>query len=297
MAKATAKFDVYQHVTDSIVAHLEAGTPPWRKPWTGTEASTAFPKRSTGEYYQGINVILLWLTAMEREFKSAHWFTYKQAAEQGGQVRKGEKSTQVIYFNTVERENADGETKAIPFAKVYRVFNADQIDGLPDSFYRKAEPPKDLGTQADPALDRLFGAMGIKTITHDKPQAFYRHNDDCVYMPPIATFFEAGRYYSVLAHEYVHATGAKHRVGRFDDQKRDRKSYAFEELVAEIGACMLLCRLGIAPDFADSTSYIDNWLKALQDDKRLIFKAASASSKAMDWLCGQLEASGMGIAA
>ena len=212
-------FDLYQHVTDTIIASIEAGTPAWRKPWTGENGGAAFPRRANGEPYRGINVLMLWLTAADKGYRAAHWFTYRQAQDAGGQVRKGEKSSTVVKYGTVEREAEGGEdTRKIPYLKAYRVFNAEQIDGLPAEFYGiPAEAPRDLGTAADPALEAFFAATGADIRTSDDPRAYYNPGDDFIHMPPVATFHNADGYYATLAHEATHnaATGIMpHDVGR-----------------------------------------------------------------------------------
>jgi antirestriction protein ArdC len=167
-------FDAQKHVTDRIIAAMEAGTPPWRKPWTGG-GGAAFPYRACGEPYRGINVILLWLEAHEKGYASRFWFTYRQAQALGGQVRKGEKSASVIKFGTFEKEGATPEEdrRAIPYTKLYAVFSADQIDGLPEQYYRRVEPPRDLGTAADPALEAFFAATGAVIESTPDPRAYY----------------------------------------------------------------------------------------------------------------------------
>ena len=278
-----AKFDVYQEVTDQIVNAMEAGTPPWRKPWTGDSAGFVMPKRANGEMYKGINVLMLWMMAEQRGYTSETWFTYRQASEAGGQVRKGEKSTTVIYYNTVKAEDEHGEEKTIPFAKAYRVFNADQIEGLPAEFYQKQSEPRDLGTVADPELETFFVSTGAKIVTSDKPEAYFSPADDLIHMPPIETFYSANEYYGVLSHEGIHWTGSEKRLARIEKFQK-KAGYAFEELIAEIGSCMLCAQIGVIPQFDQSAAYIEGWLKALKDDKRFIFKAASAAQKATDYL-------------
>lgn len=151
-----AKFDVYSHVTEQIIAQIEAGTPPWRKPWTGGAAGTALPMRWNGEAYRGINILILWATASAKGYSSERWMTFKQAQELGGHVRKGEKSSTVVKFGTVEREDENGEERQVPYARAYRVFNADQIEGLAADFYLLPDPPRDRGTVADPELEAFF---------------------------------------------------------------------------------------------------------------------------------------------
>lgn len=285
-----AKFDAYQEVTNSIIAAIEEGCPPWQKPFTGDKGGACFPIRSTGEAYQGINVLMLWLQADKNEFNSAHWFTYKQASERKAQVKKGSKSSRIIFFSNLNREDDKGEEYQIPFIKTSNVFNADQIEGLPADYYVEVEPIQDLGTEPDARLDQIFKAIGIKTKTTDEPRAFYSPANDYVHMPPIETFKSAEAYYTTLAHEQIHATGAKHRLDREFSGKK--KTYAFEELIAEIGACMLGAKIGMKPDFGNSGAYIEGWLKCLEEDKKAIFQAASQAQKAVNYLFADFDNEG-----
>lgn len=279
------QFDIQQHVTDSIIEAMEGGCPPWRQPWTGNKAGSTFPLRANGDAYRGINVLMLWLIASQKGFASPFWFTFKQAKEAGGRVRRGEKSTSVVYFNTLEKEDeVTGEEVKIPYMRGYRVFNADQIDGLPDEFYLPtAVEARDLGTEVDPALEAFFVASGAQIETTEKPEAFYHPARDVIHMPPIQTFHDAGGYYATLAHEAIHWTGHKTRLDRLP-KGRNSTTYAREELVAEIGACMICLSIGLTPDFGQSAAYIDGWLKALRNDKKFIFTAASAAQKAVDYI-------------
>lgn len=280
---AKGRFEIYQEVTDRIVAAIEAGTPPWRKPWTGSAPGMAVPTRSTGEPYRGINVLMLWLTAEARGFSAAHWFTYAQAQAAGGQVRRGETSALVVKYGTVEKEGEGGEIETVPFARAYRVFNADQIDGLPEAFYRRGEPPRDLGTACDPVLDAWFAGTGLTIKTSAEPRAYYDMRADRIHMPPVATFESTARYVDTLAHEACHATGHASRLDRLAAYAR-REDYAREELVAEIGGAMLCASLGLPSDYDQNGAYIESWLKAMRADKREIFRAASAAQRAADFL-------------
>lgn len=239
------------------------------------------PLRSNGEPYRGINVLVLWSVAASKGYTSARWLTFNQAKALNAHVRKGEKAATVVKFGTVEKEDENGEEKLIPFAKAYSVFNADQIDGLPAEFYRKPEPAQVIGTEADPEMEAFFKATGADIETTSLPRAFYDITADRIHMPPIATFHEAAGYYGTLAHELTHWTGAASRLDRFT-RFSDRKAYAFEELIAEIGNCLLCASLGLTPDFAQSGAYIEGWLRALKEDNRAIFRAASEAQKAVD---------------
>lgn len=279
------KFDLHQTITDQIIAAIEAGCPPWRKPWTGSTAGACLPLRHNGEPYRGINILVLWSVAATQGYTSARWLTFKQAKDLGASVRKGEKSATVVKFGTIEKEDEHGEERVIPYAKAYRVFNADQIERLPADFYVQPEPARDLGTEADPALDAFFAATGATIDTTKEPRAYYNIPQDRIHMPPIATFHDASGYYGTLAHELTHWTGAASRLDRFG-RFADRKAYAFEELVAEIGNCLLCATLGLTPDFAQSGAYIDGWLRAMKEDTKAIFRAASEAQKATDFILG-----------
>ncbi|SMD02563.1 ArdC family protein [Primorskyibacter flagellatus] len=282
---AKARFDIKQHITDTIIAQIEAGTPPWRKPWTGSASGACFPLRHNGEPYKGINVLMLWATGMSRGFNSARWMTFKQALDLGGCVRKGETSTKSVFYGTFEKDvegsNGETETRASRFAKYNNVFNADQIDGLPEDYYVRPEPPRDLGTKADAELDAFFAATGAEITTSDDPRAFYDPVKDLIHMPPIGTFFDAAGFYGTLAHECGHYFLAERRIGT---QKKfsTKAEYAAGELEAEIFSSFVAIHLGFEPHFDQTASYVEGWLKCLKADKNAIFAAAAQAQKAFD---------------
>ncbi len=283
-------FDVYGHVTERIVAALEAGTPPWRCPWGA--AGHGLPLRATGEAYRGINVLMLWLAAAARGYRARHWMTYRQASALGGQVRRGETSSTVIKVGSFRRHEdgaGDGEDpggaeapEARRYARAYRVFNAGQIDGLPERYHAAETPPRDIGTGADPAVMAWLGATGLRMETRAYPAAFYDPGRDLIVMPPPGAFESGHAHAATLAHEAVHATGHAGRLGR--DMGNAKAAYAREELIAEIGAAFVCARLGVRPDHDQNAAYVADWLKALRGDRREIFRAAGAAQKACDWL-------------
>ena len=301
--------DPEREIADRLIAAIEAGTPPWRQPWTGG-AGCPFPMRATGEAYRGVNVLMLWLTASENGYASPFWMTYRQAIELGGQVRGGERATLVVKYGVVEREAGTegggsgggkaggaregsgqqdaGEATRRPYLKAYHVFNAAQVDGLPERFLREADPVRDVGTAGDRELDAYFGRLGATVETTPEPRAYYHPARDVIHMPPVATFHTTKGYYATLGHEAVHWTGHGSRLDRLA-RCRDREAYAFEELVAEVGQCLLLARLGVEPAVDQSAAYIEGWLKAMRDDKRAIFRAAAEAQRAVDLIrerCG-----------
>ena len=204
----------------------------------------------------------------------------------------GEHGELVVYAKRLTRSTeADGngeETeREIPFLKGYAVFNAEQCAGLPAQYAAKAEPPALPPAARIERADRFFAATGVD-IRHGGTRAFYAEGPDYVQMPPFETFRDAESHAATLAHELTHATKHEKRLAR--DMGRVRwgeEGYAKEELVAELGAAFLCADLEITPEVReDHAAYIGHWLKALQDDKRLIFTAAAQAQRAADYLHG-----------
>jgi antirestriction protein ArdC len=282
--------DVYKRVTDKIIADLERGVPPWQQPWQAGHAAgpVSRPLRAEGKPYRGVNTMMLWASAMENGYSSPIWMTYWQAAELGGQVRKGEKGSLVVYAahftKTVTDDKGEAEEKEIPFLKAYTAFNVQQIDGLPAHYYATAPPATNAVERLD-AVDRFFSATKA-TIRHGGDQAFYSPGQDLIQMPEINAFRDQEAYYGTLGHEAVHWTRHASRLNRdFGRQRFGDAGYAMEELVAEIGAAYLSPDLGITPvTREDHAAYIGSWLKVLRDDKRAIFTAASHADRAVDHL-------------
>ncbi|WP_026381711.1 ArdC family protein [Afifella pfennigii] len=287
------KTDIYQRVTDQIVSELEKGVRPWLKPWNAEHAAGRItrPLRANGIPYRGINILMLWAAATGNGFAAPLWLTYKQAQELGGQVRKGEKGSLVVYANTITRTEQDTETgedleRQIPFMKGYTVFNAEQVDGLPAHFYALQEPALDPVARDERA--EAFFAATRADIRHGGNQAYYAIGEDRVQMPPFEAFRDAQSYYATLAHELTHWTRHPSRLDReFGRKKWGDEGYAREELVAELGAAFLSAELDLTPEpRADHASYIASWLKVLKDDKRAIFTAAAHAQRAADYLIG-----------
>lgn len=284
----TARVDIYQRVTDKIVAMLEEGARPWMQPWGAGGDAAQRPLRANGEPYRGMNTILLWMEAQANGFRSPHWMTYRQAAALGGQVRKGEKSALVVYANAIERtetdENGNESERRIPFMKGYSVFNVDQIDNLPERF-QPVERPDMPEKERIEAADAFFAATGAD-IRHGGNRAFYSPPGDYVQMPPFEEFFTAEGHAAVLAHELVHWTKHDTRLARDLGRKAwGDEGYAREELVAEIGSAYLCADLGISIEpREDHASYLESWLKVLKNDKRAIFSAAAMAEKAATYL-------------
>ncbi|MBL0935482.1 MAG: DUF1738 domain-containing protein [Rhizobiaceae bacterium] len=282
--------DLYSEITVKIIAELEAGRVPWVQPW-GTAAAKAplgLPKNaSTGRTYSGINVLLLWGAVVERGFSGQSWLTFRQALSLGGNVRKGERGTTVVYADRFVPEDekrrareTDEEARAIPFLKRFTVFNTDQCENLPKGAVTAAPPmPASL---IEPRVEALIEATGIDFRIGGN-QAFYAPAHDYVQVPPPQAYFEPINWHRTALHELGHASGAPQRLNRDLSGSFGSKKYAFEELVAEINAAFCCASLGIEPTVRHA-DYIGSWLDVLREDNRAIFRAASQASKAADWL-------------
>lgn len=281
--------DVYQDVTDRIVARLEAGDfAPWHQPWKAGHAAgpVCRPLRHNGQPYQGVNVLVLWMSAEAGGYSSPYWLTYNQARDAGGHVRKGEKGTSVVYASTFskEEEAADGTTKErkIPFLKTYTVFNANQCDNLPEHYTAMIAPTGDVDPL--PAVLEFAGHTGADIRTGGA-RAFYNPAGDYVQMPPAETFDDAEAHAAVLVHELAHWTGHGSRLARDFSGRFGSDAYAAEELVAELAAAFLAADLGFeAQPRDDHAAYLASWLRVLKADKRAIFTAASAASRAAAYM-------------
>jgi antirestriction protein ArdC len=288
-----SRSDLYSRITGKIIADLEQGVRPWHRPWNAgnMEGRVMRPLRHNGIPYQGVNTIMLWMAAVTAGYQSPHWFTFRQAMELGGNVRKGEHGELVVYAERIVRTGTDdkGEAteRAIPFLKGYTVFNAEQCENLPAQYSLATDaPPLPIAQRIDTA-DRFFAATGAE-IRHGGNRAYYAEGADFIQMPPFETFRDAESYAATLAHECVHWTKHDKRLAR--DLGRTRygdEGYAREELVAELGSAFLSADLGLTPEVRDDhAAYIASWLTVLKNDTRFIFTTANHAQRATEYLHG-----------
>lgn len=288
--------DPYARITGRILADLEKGVRPWTKPWSVEHLGgrVSRPLRATGEPYNGINVLLLWMEATTSGFLSPTWMTYRQAQQLGGQVRKGEKGAPVVYFGQLTRDDeaaegdygAEGAQRDVRFLKSYTVFNVAQIDGLPATF-----EPSEPEAPALPPCSRIaraeafFAATGAE-VRHGGAQAYFALAEDRIQMPPFEAFRDAESYYATLGHETTHWTRAPNRLDRDFGRKRwGDEGYSREELVAELGSAFLAADLGLYLEpREDHAAYIASWIEVLQNDKRAIVSAAAHAERAVKFL-------------
>jgi len=285
--------DAYQMATDRICELLEQGFIPWNKPWA--MASDCAWSGNDGHVYSLLNQLLLAdpkkkYHGIDEMFKdiSGEWVTFKQALDRGGCVRKGEHGRKVIFFNMVPKKDDDGnETeKMIPILSWSTVFKISQCDGIEQKFH------KDADTLYDFEADRTAEEVACQYIDREKVElkikhcnkACYSPASDTVTMPLPEQFADNSEYYSTLFHELVHSTGHPNRLNRLSRTAAfGNEEYSAEELVAEIGSASIMATLGIESNgtFRNSAAYIQNWLKALKNDKKLIVTASSKAEKAI----------------
>lgn len=288
--------DLYQDVTDKIIAGLEAGTVPWVQPWGSDHiaAPMRLPQNAvSGNTYSGINILILWGAAIETRRSTQTWLTFKQALRLGGCVRKGERGTTVCYADTFipkdRLESAEptggGENDAraeqrIGFLKRYTVFNLDQCEGLPETLYEIGVPlPK---CETIPRAEALIKATGADfRIGGD--EAFFVPSQDYIQVPPQPAFRNQIDYYRTCFHELGHWTGHKSRLDRNLKGRFGTKDYAREELVAEIASAFICAAQDISPTVRHADD-IGSWLQVLKEDQRAIFRASSLASKAANFI-------------
>lgn len=313
-----SRTNLYEEVTARIITELEAGRVPWVQPW-GHPGGTApgLPRNAlTARHYSGVNVLILWGAVIEHGFPSQGWLTSKQALEAGGAVRKGERGTTIVYadrFTPRDRkwealrgsDSSDRAAKAraiktgedaktIAFLKRFTVFNVAQCEGLRPGLAPEPIPLPER--QIVPVAEEVIAASGIEFRVGGN-QAFYVPSQDYVQVPPQPAFVEQINYYRTCLHELAHATGHRSRLNRKLVNSFGSKDYAREELIAEMGSAFLCAALGIVPTVRHA-DYLGRWLDVLREDLsedpavrgtagprgRAIFRAASAASRAADWL-------------
>lgn len=281
-SQSDTRFDVYQAVTDKIIEQLNKGTVPWHKPWRDGLPRNLISNRP----YRGINVLLLLSLGYEQNY----FLTFKQLKEVGGSVKKGEKATLVVYWNFVEKkeegEEETTEKKRRSYLRYYLVYNIAQCTGIDD----RVPPFEQTVHQPITACEQLIKDMrNMPRIQHKQQSAWYDPIDDLINMPKKDSFESAESYYGTLFHELIHSTGHNSRLVRrtlIEMAEFGSDAYSHEELVAEIGTAFLQAHTGIESQLEQSAAYISNWLKRLQDDKRLIISAAASAQRAADYILG-----------
>jgi len=284
--------DIYQEVTDRILGLLNDGTVPWRNP-IARGGGDGWPKSlDSGKRYRGVNVFLLATTSWAKGYASDYWLTFKQAVKANGSIRKGEKSSLVVFWKQYQKKDREtGEEITLPVLKHYNVFNAEQCEGIAPPDAAAIDPNAPPFVPLDQAVAIVEGYGDPPSFVEGGSRAFYRPSTDEVHLPEPVRFADRESYYATLFHEIVHSTGHSKRLNRGLDTDLapfGSPDYSKEELVAEMGAAFLAAVAGISPPTIEqSAAYIDGWRSKLKGDKRLVVTAAGAAQKAADLILGE----------
>jgi antirestriction protein ArdC len=279
---ASVRRDHYEELTQAIIAKLESGVLPWRKPWDASKcASASSPMNpTTGRCYQGINALALAMSSYTFSSGDPRWCSYKQAEGRGWQVRKGEKGTIVFFYKKLNIKDENQEDRTIPLLRAYTVFHASQIDGIPEFVAPEAAKPV-IERIAD--VDLILKASGVR-VEIGGDRAFYRQATDHIQMPPEQAFEDMPAWAATVIHELSHASGAKHRLDRDLTGRFGSSAYSREELRADLASLFVGNALDLPCDVPNHASYIESWVKVLKDDKREIFRAAADANRIAEWI-------------
>ena len=288
MKQKSPKFDLYSHVTETIIKVMESGSLEWVKSWTST---TELPHNAlTGHKYKGCNIPILWLTARMNGYRFDRWMTFKQMCKAGGRLKPGQTSTKVVYWRFVNhktKKDSDGKPVKYPLLRYWSMFNIDQMTGLDEKFYEKPESSKLSESEKIQHADKFFENISIK-VEHGGSKACYIPSQDVIRLPEFSDFKTAADYYSVRAHETAHATGHASRLNRDLSGRFGDDSYAMEELVAELTSAFVCASLGLKPisrdGMKDHASYLQHWIKVLKKDPKAFVKAGTLASNAHQYI-------------
>jgi antirestriction protein ArdC len=286
------KFDAYQTITDQIIGLIETHGANWVKPWVGNGGTAKRPiSVSTGKPYQGCNPLLLWAAG----FSDHRWGTYKAWQDKGCQVKAGQKAgAHIVFFKALDiKDKESGEDKTIPFLRTVAVFNAEQVEGAEPLVESAPESPAEADARVAAALAFARNTGANVNVVAGSDRAYYSPLSDKIVVPAITDFIGTATsssqeaYAGTVLHELVHWSGHRSRLDRLKAMSFGDEDYATEELVAELGATFLCADLQISAEpRPDHAQYLASWLKALKNDKRLMVRAASAASKAANFLHG-----------
>ena len=270
--------DIYAEITNRMIHEIEtSGVLPWKKPWMAAGKAIS---HTTGKAYSLLNQMLLG--------RAGEWLTFKQCQEEGGFVRKGEKSRMVVFWKWLDKEDEEtGEVKLVPYLRYYNVFHVDQCEGITAKHMQTNPNPASADEAAEAIITEYTKREGVSIEHREGDAAFYQPAADCIVLPLLAQFKETAEYYGTAFHEMVHSTGHMKRLARLDGTAHfGGEEYSKEELVAEIGSAALVHHCGIetSSSFRNSAAYVQNWLTALKSDKRFIVSAAGKADKAVNYI-------------
>jgi antirestriction protein ArdC len=289
--------EIQETITVRIIEGLQNGLVPWKKPWRNDPNCGAAANVVSRRAYTGINPVLLDLSAQVHGFSSRFWGTFEQWKKLGGNVKKrpenikpGQWGTNIIFFRQVKKtkinEAGEEKTDSFPLMRFYTVFNLDQVDGKSLDQLRPSNEPTSTFPDYSEA-ERVIAATGAEIkyggnrAVYTRPVGPFSKDDgtDFIQMPERSQFDSQHEFYATLFHELTHWSEV--RLGW-------EGCYALGELIAEMGACFLCAHTNIpsTDDLTNHTAYLAGWLKALEDDRKFIFKAAAQASKAAQFILG-----------
>lgn len=274
----------YKEITAKIIDQMETHGARWVKPFSDAKGGLPI-NATTGNYYRGINVMLL-------GFCGGYWASYKQWNDRGYQVAKGQRGTQIVFFKKIKiTDEETGEPRMIPMLKTYTVFESSQLNPDVKEFIAPPQPTFEDETDLIEAADEWVAATGADIRHSERGSAFYQPGTDHIHMPNRECFTATETstatqcYYSTLFHELTHWTGHKDRTDRIKSARYGSPKYAFEELVAELGAAYQSALLGVSIEpRPDHAHYLAGWIQCLKDEPKAIFKAATLAQEALDFI-------------
>lgn len=278
-----------EQVTAALIEQMEQGVAIWQKPWVTSKRNQPH-NGASGRLYNGFNRIYLGFVAEGMGSNDPRWYTMNNCKDLGVKVRKGSKSTLVVYNApaVTEKQKDDGTTETITWwnVKYYRVFHASQIDGLPEFDVNDDSPEQPDADEDYPGISVMVDWCrdNLHSIEHGSDRAYYVPALDSISLPDESMFHRLSWYAQTLAHEIIHATGHEKRLNRLEKTGFGTDSYAKEELVAEFGSAMLLGTLDIPADLEQSAAYCKGWASKCKDDPNLLISAANMAEKAAEYV-------------
>ena len=269
--------DIYAEITNRMIAEMEQGIIPWRKPWMAAGRAIS---HTTGKAYSLLNQMLLG--------RPGEWLTYNQCQQEGGHIRKGEKARIVVFWKWLEKKDEETEeVTQVPYLRYYNVFHIDQCEGITAKHAEMQAHPANADEAAEAIITEYIQREGVTLEHRAGDSAFYQPATDRIVLPLLDQFAETAEYYGTAFHEMVHSTGHAKRLARLDTTANfGGEEYSKEELIAEIGSAALVHHAGLetSASFRNSAAYVQNWLTVLKNDRRFIVSAAGKADKAVEYI-------------
>ena len=276
--------DIYQMITDRIIADLQKGTIPWEKPWINTSGTNVSRSHIDGRVYSLLNQMMLGIPG--------EYVTFKQAQKEGGHIKKGAKSKQVFFFKMIEKkDSATDEEKLVPFLRYSSVFHIEDAENIAPKFvFSKGDAYNNVNNEEiDKAVQDYITRSGVTLRLYEQNKSFYSPSEDEIILPHMNQFVNSESYYATLFHEMGHSTGAANRLDRQICNPFGSKAYSREELVAEITSAVLCNRFGIDTEKINrnTSAYVQSWLKVLSEDSKAVVWAAGRAEKAVKMILNE----------